>query len=217
MGQPAANVICSSSQTGSEWVSQQGPFLGVPALIIQGLVAACAAVVLLSGTPALAADDSANSENSSRLEEIIVTAQKRSERIQDVPVPMTSLKADTLADTGQVLLRDYFTSVPGLTVQAGSSPGANTLLTIRGINSGGSAPTVGILIDDVPFGTTYGAHDNGDIPDIDPGDLDHVEVLRGPQGTLYGADSMGGLVKFVTVDPSTAGVSGRMEVGTNWV
>jgi iron complex outermembrane receptor protein len=159
----------------------------------------------------------ANSENSSRLEEILVTAQKRSERIQDVPVPLTVLKADTLAATGQALIRDYFTSVPGLTVTSGRSPGTNTLLTIRGVNSGGSSPTVGILIDDVPFGSTYGGHDNGDIPDIDPGDFDHVEVLRGPQGTLYGADSMGGLLKFVTVDPSTAGVSGRIEVGTSWV
>lgn len=158
-----------------------------------------------------------NSENSSRLEEILVTAQKRTERIQDVPVPLTVVKADTLADTGRALIRDYFTSVPGLTVTSGSSPGTNTLLTIRGINSGGAAPTVGILIDDVPFGSAYGGHDNGDIPDIDPGDLDHVEVLRGPQGTLYGADSMGGLLKFVTVDPSTAGVSGRIETGTSWV
>src|ERR1700730_15197926 len=55
----------------------------------------------------------------------------------------------------------------------------------------------------------------GVLPDIDPGDLNHIEVLRGPQGTLYGADSMGGLIKYVTVDPSTDGVSGRIEAGTS--
>src|SRR5262249_38528439 len=55
------------------------------------------------------------------------------------------------------------------------------------------------------------------VPDIDPGDLARVEVLRGPQGTLYGADSMGGLIKFVTVDPSTDKVSGRLQVGTDTV
>src|ERR1700730_9608572 len=53
----------------------------------------------------------------------------------------------------------------------------------------------------------------GVLPDIDPGDLNHIEVLRGPQGTLYGADSMGGLIKYVTVDPSTEGVTGRLEWG----
>jgi iron complex outermembrane recepter protein len=204
-------VSASSGIVGSKLVSLRTSLLTVPALMIRGLVAACAAVVLLSGPAALAADDTY------RLEEILVTAQKRSELIQDVPVPLTVLKADTLADTGQVLIRDYFTSVPGLTVTPGANPGANTLLTIRGVNSGGSAPTVGVLIDDVPFGSTYGGHDSGDIPDIDPADLDHIEVLRGPQGTLYGANSMGGILKFVTVDPSTAGVSGRIEAGTNWV
>src|SRR5262249_5379211 len=51
------------------------------------------------------------------------------------------------------------------------------------------------------------------LPDFDPGDLDRIEVLRGPQGTLYGANSMGGLVNFITVDPSTAGYSGRFQAG----
>ena len=61
--------------------------------------------------------------------------------------------------------------------------------------------------------TTYTS--GAQVPDIDPGDLDHIEVLRGPQGTLYGANSMGGLVKYVTVDPSTMAFSGRLEAGTS--
>jgi hypothetical protein len=84
----------------------------------------------------------------------------------------------------------------------------------RGITTGGfTTPSVGLMIDDAPFGPAFGPAQN-DWPDIDPGDLARVEVLRGPQGTLYGADSMGGLVKFVTKDPSTAGFSGRGEPGS---
>jgi len=69
------------------------------------------------------------------------------------------------------------------------------------------------MIDDVPFG----AQSLIVVPDLDPGDLARIEVLRGPQGTLYGASSMGGLVKFVTLDPSTEGVNGRLQAGTNSV
>ena len=157
------------------------------------------------------------SESSARLAEIVITAQKRAERLQDVPIPVSVLNTEQLADTGQGLIRDYYASVPGLTARAGIYPGANTLLSIRGVNSGGGPPTVGILIDDVPFGSTYGGHAGIDVPDIDPGDLERIEVLRGPQGTLYGADSLGGLIKFVTKDASTNGYSGRFEAGSSSV
>ena len=73
---------------------------------------------------------------------------------------------------------------------------------------------MGIVVDDVPYGASAIALS---APDIDPSDLDHIEVLRGPQGTLYGASSMGGLIKYVTIDPSTAGFSGRVEAGTSAV
>jgi outer membrane receptor protein involved in Fe transport len=93
-------------------------------------------------------------------------------------------------------------------------------LSIRGIMSGlYTNPTVGITVDDVPYGssTFLGGGGGTVMPDIDPADLARIEVLRGPQGTLYGASSMGGLLKFVTVDPSTDGVSGRIEGGINSV
>src|SRR5206468_3611738 len=71
----------------------------------------------------------------------------------------------------------------------------------------------GILVDDVPYGSST-ANGGGPLaPDIDPSDLSQVEVLRGSQGTLYGASSMGGLIKFVTIDPSTDAVSGRVQIG----
>jgi iron complex outermembrane recepter protein len=150
------------------------------------------------------------------LEEIIVTAQKRSERLQDVPVPVTAISADTLIQQNQVRLQDYATSVPGLSVTP--QPAFGQILSIRGISTGpGENPSVGITIDDIPFGSStyigYGAV----VPDMDPADLSRIEVLRGPQGALYGASSLGGLIKFVTADPSTDALTGRVEAGTSGV
>jgi iron complex outermembrane recepter protein len=158
---------------------------------------------------------SRSSEKSPGLEEILVTAQKKTERLQDVPVPVTVLDTQLLTDTGQVLLRDYYDTVPGLSVVPNLL--SVQLITIRGITAGGyNTPTVGITIDDVPFGDATGTAGNT-IPDIDPGDLDRIEVLRGPQGTLYGTNSMGGLIKYVLKDPSMDGFTGRIETGTSSV
>lgn len=163
-----------------------------------------------SGSP-----HSAYSEEYGQISEIIVTAQKKSERLQDVPVPVTVLNADKLADNGQVLLRDYAPTVPAFNVTP--SYQGYQYLSIRGIATGGTQnPTVGVTVDDVPFGSSTTNGGNG-VPDIDPGDLARIEVLRGPQGTLYGANSMGGLLKFVTKDPSPEGYSGRVEAGTSAV
>lgn len=155
------------------------------------------------------------SNDQGKIEDVVITAQKREERLQDVPVPVTALNADQLADTNQVLLRDYYASVPAFTVSPNYA--GQQMLSIRGITTGGfTNPTVGVLIDDVPYGTSTFFSGN-QVPDLDPGDLERVEVLRGPQGTLYGSNSMGGLLKFVTVDPSTEGYSGRLQVGTEYV
>jgi iron complex outermembrane receptor protein len=151
-----------------------------------------------------AADSS--TDQSAPLSEIIVTAEKKSERLQDVPVPVAVLNADALASRGDVLLRDYAIEVPGLSVTP-NYIGLQTV-AIRGITTGGLAnPTVAMTVDDIPFSGVL----MNTVPDLDPGDLSQVEVLRGPQGTLYGASSMGGLIRYVTRDPSTDGVSGRVE------
>jgi len=145
---------------------------------------------------------------------VIVTAQKRQERLQDVPIPVTVLDAQSLTASNQVKIADYYSEVPGLSFTPGLA--SAQLLSIRGLTTGQpniTTSTVGIMMDDVPFG---GATSTA-VPDIDPGDLQRIEVLRGPQGTLYGSSSLGGLLKFVTVDPSTDLVSGRVEAGTSSV
>ena len=142
--------------------------------------------------------------------DIIVTAQKKSERLLDVPVPVTALDTSQLTARNQVSIRDYFAQVPGLSLNAEGS--GQTVIVIRGIVTADlSNPTVGISIDDVPFGSSTALGYGSFIaPDIDPADLAQIEVLKGPQGTLYGASSLGGIVKYVTADPSTAKFSGRI-------
>ena len=187
---------------------------------------------LNEGTPALpvaelvAADDdnystksAANSseEQKSDLSVVLVTAQKHTERLQDVPVPVTAISGETLAKNNELRLEDYYTSIPGLSLAPINLGGAPNL-AIRGITSGGlSNPTVGIMVDDVPYGSSTALGGGTSLPDLDPSDLARIEVLRGPQGTLYGASSIGGLFKYVTIDPSTEGLSGRIEGGSNWV
>jgi iron complex outermembrane recepter protein len=147
------------------------------------------------------------------LGEVVVTAQKRSERLLETPVPVTAVAAPALLEANQVRLQDYYVRIPGLQVTPGDFHGA-PMLTVRGITTGGFAnPTVGVVVDDVPYGSSTGVNLAQEAPDIDPSELAQVEVLRGPQGTLYGATSLGGLLKYVTVDPAFSGFSGRLQVG----
>ncbi|HUD93644.1 TonB-dependent receptor [Sphingobium sp.] len=178
---------------------------------------ALAASTALLPVPALAqavaADaSSAPADSQDFGQEIVVTAQKRTERLKDVPAAITALTSESLQERVASKLDDYVARIPGLVVsQAGGASGA-TQLSIRGITTGaGGNPTVGVYIDESPFGasTGYGAYT---VPDLDPQDLARVEVLRGPQGTLYGAGSLGGLLKYVTADPDPTRFFGRVQV-----
>lgn len=153
-------------------------------------------------------------QSDSDVEEIIVTSQKKSERLQDVPVSVTVLDPVVLAENGQNRLIDYFATVPGLSLSSTLFGGGAQYLTIRGLSTGYSQnPTVAAVIDDVPVGSsTQLAFGMFGAPDLDPSDLARIEVLKGPQGALYGADSLGGLIRYVTADPSTAAFRGRVEL-----
>jgi outer membrane receptor protein involved in Fe transport len=130
------------------------------------------------------------------LEEIIVTAQKREQALAEIPMSITVLDGDVLARQQADNFQDMVALVPGLSIV--SATRGVTRLTLRGINTGGVASTVGVYVADVPFGSSSGLA-NGAIlsGDFDTFDLARVEVLRGPQGTLYGASSLGGVMKYV--------------------
>jgi iron complex outermembrane receptor protein len=144
--------------------------------------------------------------------EIVITAQKRTQRLIDVPQSVSVISGESLDNQHAQRLSDYLTRVPSANIvenQAG-----NSRIVLRGINAGGVGATVATYIDEAPFGSATGLA-NGAIlaPDIDPFDLARVEVLRGPQGTLYGANSLGGLVKYVTVTPDTHAFDAAAELG----
>jgi iron complex outermembrane receptor protein len=173
------------------------------------------------GSPSIASDSShgasATSEGANQLTEVIVTAQKRTERLQDVPLSLSVIDAETLLQQNALAAKDYLPQVPGVALdQVGSG---QDQITIRGIATGfGSNPTVGITIDQVPFGSSvYASLGCCILPELDPLVLDRVEVLRGPQGTLYGANAMGGLIAFVTSTPSKTESAGRAEIDASTV
>ena len=181
-------------------------------------VAVCTVLTVSTYAATVDSSDAASQQAAAnnQISEIIVTAEKREERLKDVPIPVTALSAATLVQSNQSKLQDYFSSVPGLNLTPGVEGNQN--LTIRGIGFGFANATTGVTVDDVPFGSAAGGLPTGLAPpDLDPSDLSHIEVLRGPQGTLYGASSMGGLIRYVTAAPSMDGVSGSMQAGTSTV
>jgi outer membrane receptor protein involved in Fe transport len=155
----------------------------------------------------------AATSNAQGLEEIVVTAQKREEKLSETPVSITALSAADLERTAATQFRDFAATVPGLsftTTGAGS-----TQVNLRGITTGSNvSPTVGIYVDEVPYGSsTAFAAGSGLALDVGLFDVQRVEILRGPQGTLYGASTMGGLLKYVPQKPDTSAFSGTVLAG----
>ncbi len=145
------------------------------------------------------------------LDTIVVTAQKRSESLIDVPMSVTALSGSDLDNLQARDFADYAALVPGLSLNA-AQPGL-TRLTLRGQNAGGVGSTVGVYMDESPFGSSTGLLNGAvDTGDFDTWDMQRVEVLRGPQGTLYGANSEGGVLKFVSNAPQLGTFSGAGEV-----
>lgn len=136
------------------------------------------------------------------IEEIVVTAQKRAEKIQEVPMAVQAISAAMLDTFHATRLSDFADYVPGLQVTSVRGyPGQNNI-TIRGIAAGSRGATVATLIDDVPVNSSSALVAGSFVaPDILPYDIARVEVLEGPQGTLYGASALGGVLKYVTVTP----------------
>ncbi len=165
---------------------------------------ALAITAALSSGVAFAQEAESNSAEDQGLERIEVTARKTVENLQEVPVAVTSISADELAENGIEVITEVQQFSPNTTLQR--SRGTNSTITafIRGVGQQdplwGYEPGVGIYIDDV-----YMARPQGAVLDLL--DVERVEVLRGPQGTLYGKNTIGGAIKYVTKE-----MSGDMEL-----
>lgn len=145
-------------------------------------------------------------------EDIVVTAQKRDQTLIDIAQSVSVITGATLQVQQANTFTDYLKLVPGLQLSQ-STPGEARLI-IRGLNTGGVASTVAVYEDETPFGSSSGLANGATLgADFDTFDVARIEVLRGPQGTLYGASSLGGVLKFVTNAPNTEKFEGRVRGG----
>lgn len=157
----------------------------------------------------------AAAEESRVIEEVVVTATKRAVPLQDVPVAVQALTSEAIDELGVTNLEDYLIQMPGVTA-GGSGPGQNTIY-IRGLASttpnlttagvAGLAPNVAFYLDEQPLSQP------GRNLDVYAADLNRIEVLSGPQGTLFGASSQAGNVRLITNKPDTSGNYGACRCG----
>ena len=169
------------------------------------LMTAVSATVLLS--------NQAYTSDASSLDEIIVTAQKREQSIMDIPFAISAFNEAEIKARGATDIKDLQYSIPGLSI-TNNLPGQDRV-QIRGASAGAGIglPTVGRYLDEVSVSSDQSAR-TLDVPLLDIG---RVEVLRGPQGTLYGAGSIGGTIKFISNSPDLEETSGSLGLGFNSV
>jgi outer membrane receptor protein involved in Fe transport len=164
----------------------------------------------------------ATTQNSSDEEEIVVTATKRAENLQDVPLAITAITTKTLDDLQVDQFEDYARLVPSLSYKGGGSGGSangpgNNAVYFRGVASGengnhsSSLPSVGTYLDEQPITTIAGALD------VHVFDMARIEALAGPQGTLYGASSQAGTIRLITNRPDLNGTYGEVNLEMNKV
>lgn len=171
---------------------------------------AASAIALSLGAACGAARADTAPPPASRVEELVVTAQKREEKLQNVPVSVQALGGVTLKRANVADFQDSLALLPSVS-SALTSPG-NGQIYMRGISDGsdgnpsGASPSVAIYLDDQPVTSI------GRVLDVHAYDIARVEALPGPQGTLYGANSEAGTLKIVTNAPSTTGFKGGVDV-----
>jgi outer membrane receptor protein involved in Fe transport len=167
---------------------------------------------------ALAQDAPAEPAAAKRLQTVTITATKRTESAQDVPVAVTALGEQQLKELGVKNFSDYLVQLPGVTA-GGSGPGQNTIyirglasttpnLTVAGV--AGLAPNVSFYLDEQPLAQP------GRNLDVYAADIERVEVLSGPQGTLFGSSSQAGTVRMITNKPSLSGFDAGFDASTSF-
>ena len=189
-----------------------------PSATALAVVSLFPALAFGQAAPATAAPASAASAANSPddAQRVYVTANRRREPAREVPMQVDRLSAEDLDKGGARSLVDYLGDQPGVDVKTAGGAGLGAV-SIRGVTTGDqSIATVGTYIDDVAYGSSSAfAAGSQTALDMSLLDLNHIEVLRGPQGTLYGAGAMGGVVKYVTNEPDTSEFSGQVSVGAS--
>ena len=146
-----------------------------------------------------------------RSKEIVVTAEKRATTVQKTPLSIAAFTSDELQDRGINSLAELAQGVPGVSLK--SEGPSQTEIEMRGMtSSGGNSATVGFYLDDVPLSGPAFAQNGHTVIDPDLYDLNRIEMLRGPQGTLFGSGSMGGTVRLITNQPNLNAYDASAEV-----
>jgi outer membrane receptor protein involved in Fe transport len=168
----------------------------------------------LLGAPGWAAAQPA-AEIGPQLDEVVVTATKTAQLLEDVPISISAYQQERMDRLGIRTVQDITTLTPGVQIEAVRERASGANISIRGVSSRIGAGTTGIYIDDAPIQVRIIGYDATNVYPL-VFDLERVEVLRGPQGTLYGAGSMGGNVRFITPKPSLTRTQayGRAEAAT---
>jgi len=178
--------------------------------LLRTTVSAAVVGVCAFGFAGVASAQSAPQDGPTTIDDIIVTAQKREQNLQDVPIVVTSLPAETLQDAGVRDIKDLQILTPGMTVTSTASE-ASTTARIRGVGTVGDNPglesSVGVVIDGV-----YRSRNSVGFGDL--GEMSRIEVLKGPQGTLFGKNTSAGVINIITEAPSfTPGFNAEATVG----
>jgi outer membrane receptor protein involved in Fe transport len=169
--------------------------------MLQRIQAFVTATVVASVSLCLPRGVHAEAADSSAVEEIVVTAQKRASTVQTTPESITAVTGEALQERGVASLASLVQGTPGVSLKT-EGP-SQTEIEMRGMtSSGGNSATVGFYIDDIPITGAANAQNGHAVIDPDLYDLARIEVLRGPQGTLFGSGSMGGTVRLITNQPN---------------
>jgi iron complex outermembrane recepter protein len=167
------------------------------------VVSATWGLIALTGAPAALAADQVE------VEEIIVTATRRAQEVQDVPASVAVVDPQAFAAGGVTSLSGVLKYIPGVNFNDDGAPGQGSI-TMRGVANIFSTPSVGIYLDDIPYGSVTAFAEGANFAlDSLLGNVERIEVIKGPQGTLFGAASMGGSLRYITREPSLTDFSGR--------
>jgi len=174
--------------------------------------------VVVAATPAPAAQDAsatppattADASNPDQLAEVVITATKRTSTVQQTPISISAVSGDELQSRGVESLAVLAQGTPGVSLKT-EGP-SQTEIEMRGMtSSGGNSATVGFYLDDIPLAGPASAQNGHVVIDPDLYDLNRIEILRGPQGTLFGSGSMGGTVRLITNQPDLTQYSASVQ------
>jgi outer membrane receptor protein involved in Fe transport len=172
-------------------------------LLNRSVASATWGLLTLTGASATLAADQVE------VEEIVVTASRRAQEVQDVPASVAVVDPQAFAAGGVTSLSGVLKYIPGVNFNDDGAPGQGSI-TMRGVANIFSTPSVGIYLDDIPYGSVTAFAEGANFAlDSLLGNVERVEVIKGPQGTLFGAASMGGSLRYITKEPSLTDFNGR--------